>query len=255
MRQILDMLSSRASFDDSPPWTTSRIHEMVRRVSGNADPYKEEKVLHNSIALDLLPRLELAVADSADPFTAAARIAIAGNIIDPSIVIGFDEATMRSTLNNALNVPLAINHIDALRARAASAQRILYLGDNAGEIVFDQLLLKQLPLDRTLFAVRGRPIINDATREDAVAVGLTRIVQVIDNGSDVPGTVLRHCSLEFRAAFTSADLIISKGQGNYETLNDAPDPRVFFLLKVKCAVVAADLGVEHGAVVVKQSIT
>jgi len=117
--------------------------------------------------------------------------------------------------------------------------------------VFDRMLIERLPREKITFVVRGGPIINDATMADAVAVGLTELVRIIDNGSDAPGTILADCSPQFRRQFADADLIIAKGQGNYETLGDVQRP-VFFLLKVKCAVLAADLGVSLGRLVLRR---
>ena len=131
---------------------------------------------------------------------------------------------------------------------AANAQDILYLADNAGEIVFDRLLIEQLPMQKITVVVKGFPIINDATMEDAVAAGLTEIVSVIDNGSDAPGTILEICSDAFVSRFEQADLIITKGQGNYETLSDI-DKNIYFILKAKCPVIASDLGCPIGQMV------
>jgi len=131
---------------------------------------------------------------------------------------------------------------DDLRRAVGTARDIFYVADNAGEIVFDRLLIEEMPLGKVTVAVKGSPIINDATREDAQAVGLTELVDVIDNGTDIPGTVLEACSDSFRARFEAADLIIAKGQGNYETLNECRRDGLFFLLKIKCEVIARDLG-------------
>jgi uncharacterized protein with ATP-grasp and redox domains len=130
------------------------------------------------------------------------------------------------------------------------ARRILFLADNAGEIVFDRLLLEQLPRQKVTLAVRGRPIINDALREDAVAAGLMDLVKTIDNGCDAPGTILDECLPLFREHFAAADLIIAKGQGNYETLDEFADKRIFFLLMVKCLRVSIALGQPEGTFVV-----
>ena len=127
----------------------------------------------------------------------------------------------------------------------ANAQRILYLTDNAGEIVFDRLLIEQLEPAQVTVAVRGRPIINDATLADARAVGLHELVEIIDNGSDAPGTLLDDCSQEFKRRFRAADLIIAKGQGNYETLSQERR-NIYFLFKAKCSVIAEHAGVALG---------
>jgi uncharacterized protein with ATP-grasp and redox domains len=132
-----------------------------------------------------------------------------------------------------------------LRKRVAKAEKILWLGDNTGEIVLDRLLLEQMDTNRVTFVVRGGSILNDATMEDAIDAGITEIVKVIDNGADIPGTVLSYCSEQFRDEFARADLIISKGQGNFETL-DHDDKRIAFLFKVKCQVVADNSGFQKG---------
>ena len=108
------------------------------------------------------------------------------------------------------------------KAFVQQAEKILYLTDNAGEIVLDRLLIERLPLSRVTVAVRGGAILNDATREDAQTAGLDRLVRVMDNGSDALGTLLKECSESFQRCFRESDLIISKGQGNFETLSQTP---------------------------------
>jgi uncharacterized protein with ATP-grasp and redox domains len=127
------------------------------------------------------------------------------------------------------------------------ARSILYLGDNAGEIVFDKVLIESLPYrDKITYVVRGEPVLNDVTMHDAEEVGLCGLVEVIDNGSDAPGTILEDCSPEFRGRFAAADLVVSKGQGNYESLSCVPHRQVCFLFLMKCAAVAADAGGKVG---------
>ena len=132
-----------------------------------------------------------------------------------------------------------------------SCRRILYLCDNAGEIVFDRVLLETLrDLGKDVTAVvKGSPVINDATLDDARAAGLQECSTVIDNGSDGIGTLLEACSELFLDAYRTADLIISKGQANFETLVQNGDERIFFLFKVKCPVVASFLKRTNGDIV------
>jgi hypothetical protein len=151
-----------------------------------------------------------------------------------------------------LKQPFAISAIDDFRAELAPGRRVLYLGDNAGEIVFDRLLIEQMPREKVTFVVKGSPILNDVLIDDASFVGLTDLVEVIDNGADAPGTVLEVCSAAFRERFERADLIVAKGQGNFETLSDT-DNNVFFLLRPKCAVLSRHLNCEIGRLVVVQS--
>ena len=132
-----------------------------------------------------------------------------------------------------------------------AANKILYIGDNAGECFFDSLLLDYLPLEKIKFVVRGAPIINDATMEDALAAGINKKCPVITTGDNAPGILLDRCSVEFREAFEKSDLIISKGQGNYESLSDYDDKTIIFLTKVKCDVIATDIGFPLGSNVLK----
>ena len=129
---------------------------------------------------------------------------------------------------------------------------MLYLADNAGEIVFDWLLLEQMPVEKVTVAVRGSPVLNDATIADTQAAGIPGLVELIDNGSDAPGTILDDCSAEFRRRFDRTDLIIAKGQGNYETLNEV-EKDIFFVLKAKCPVIARDLDCHVGSLILRRS--
>jgi uncharacterized protein with ATP-grasp and redox domains len=181
----------------------------------------------------------------------AVRLAIAGNVIDLGVKSHLDEAQIRAAIEDCLTDPLE-GDIDRFAQAVAGATRILYLTDNAGEIVLDRLLIERLPRDKVTVAVKGAPVINDATRADAEIAGITSLVNVIDNGSDAPGTILEDCNGVFRRHFAQADLIIAKGQGNYETLREASAP-LYFLLRVKCPVLARDLGCPVGRLVLRPS--
>jgi uncharacterized protein with ATP-grasp and redox domains len=224
----------------SPPAMAQCLHRRLREMTGVVDPYRETKVWQNSVVMDMLPLLEAEVKASGDPLLMATRLAIAGNAIDMGSNGQLTEQDVHQAMERALMDPF---HGDAEQFRAAvvKAETILYLADNAGEIALDRLLIDQL-LPRTItLVVRGSPILNDATQEDAKWVGLDQIVQVIDNGSDAPGTILLDCSQDLRDRFAAADLIIAKGQGNYESLSDEPG-QLFFLFKAKCRVIAELVG-------------
>jgi uncharacterized protein with ATP-grasp and redox domains len=203
----------------------------------------------NELALSLYPGLRRQVETASTPFEAAVRLAIAGNIIDFAITSTVDYRTVKESIDEALRAPIDSGAVAALRDAIGGAGEILYIADNAGETVFDRLLIELLPLERVAFVVRGGPVINDATLVDAEVAGLAGLVEIIDTGSDAPGTILEICSQRFQERFRRADLVIAKGQGNYETLSDA-DKRIFFLLKVKCPVLANDIGCEVGRLVV-----
>jgi hypothetical protein len=180
-----------------------------------------------------------------DPFEAAVRFAIAGNVMDFSLASSWDGSRIEESLDEALSKTLARSDVEELRDAAGTAALILYIGDNAGETVFDRLLLERLPEGRVVYAVKGAPVINDATREDAGAAGVGELVRVVDTGADSPGAILEDCSQEFRDFFTLADVVIAKGQANYETLCDC-GREVFLLTQVKCQVVARDTGAAVG---------
>jgi uncharacterized protein with ATP-grasp and redox domains len=248
LREVLRWMSEM-DLHLSPPALAQRIHRRLSELTGVKDPYREEKDQHNQMALALLPGLKKQVAASDDPLMTAANLAIAGNIIDLGAKSGLDESEVHAAILHASEKPLE-GDLETFRSEVAQAKTILYLGDNCGEIVFDTLLVEQLGPQRVTLAVRGKPIINDATMEDAVTAGLDQLVPILGNGSDVPGTLLEDCSEEFRAAFESADLIISKGQGNFETLSHC-GKNIFFLLKVKCPVVANSVDLPVGTHVLR----
>jgi len=227
-----------------------QIHARLRELTGNTDPYAAVKKRFNRMAIEMLPELRDKVANDTDPLQAAVRLTIAGNIIDFGPKGNTTEEDALDTIAHALDAPLH-GDMEVFRQATDEAEDILYLCDNAGEIVFDRLLVEQLGAARVTVAVRGAPVINDASMEDAQAAGLTALTKVISNGSDAPGTLLDDCSEVFRQHFRTADLIIAKGQGNFETLSEEP-ANVFFLFKVKCPVIAAHAHAPLGAQVLLQ---
>jgi len=233
-----------ADLKESPPVMAQRLHRFLKGVTGIEDPYAAAKARDNALALSLLPELRERLARSPEPFALAVRLAIAGNLIDlgPKSDLTADEVV--GSIRQVEEVPFS-GDVVVLQRRAAAARSILYLADNAGEIVLDRLLIEALVPERVTVAVRGAPVINDATLADAQTAGLHELVKVISNGADVPGTVLSECSAEFRERFDRADLVIAKGQGNFETLSDAPRD-ICFLFKVKCPVIAARVGLTLG---------
>jgi uncharacterized protein with ATP-grasp and redox domains len=231
-----------------PPLTALRIHQIIEQVTGVKDPYKHLKDKYNDLALALYP--ELIEKGGTTTFEKAVRLAIAGNIIDFGVHNKVGKKKVIQTVEDALIMPVN-GQIDRLQAACGQSRRILWLADNAGEIVFDRLLLSMLDTDKVIYAVRGGPVQNDATMEDAVYCGLTDMVKVIDTGAAIPGVILEYCSEPFNRVFKAADLIIAKGQGNFETL-DVNDPRIFFLFKAKCPVVSAHAQVQLHDMVIKQ---
>lgn len=251
MRQTLSLISTM-DLRQSPPAMAQKIHRLIRELTRVQDPYLELKNRFNRLALVMYPELEECIAASADPFETAVRLAIAGNIIDLGVKTGLAESHVEKAITRSLAEPLDMKALEEFRNATGRAKDILYLGDNAGEIVLDRLLIEQLAYEKLTFVVKASAIINDATTEDAEMAGLTDIVSVIDNGSDAPGTILEDCSEQFRRRFNEADLVIAKGQGNYETLSDV-NKNIFFILKAKCPVIARDLGCEVGEMILRKS--
>jgi len=245
-RLVREALLATAAMDfgQSPVVMAQRIHRTLRDMTGVHDPYRAVKDRFNAMALSMLAQLEAELAKAADPVALAVRLAIAGNVIDLGVNGDLTETEARRAVFSALSEPFH-GDIDAFRREVTEARSILYLADNAGEIIFDRLLIERLPTARVVVAVRGGPVLNDATMTDAEAAGLCDTVEVIDNGSDAPGTVLSDCREAFRQRFAEADLIIAKGQGNFETLSDEMAD-IWFLLKVKCPVIADRVGLPVG---------
>ena len=244
-------LAADLDMSQSPPAIGQKIHRLIRRLIGDNDPYHRIKEQFNNLALKLYPELKERVMESEDPFTTAVRLAIAGNIIDFGVKTSLAESDVEKTIEQSLMGHFDDNQIQGFKDAVTQAKKILYLADNTGEIVFDRLLIEQLPIERVTVVVKGEPVINDATMQDAVIAGLDKIVEVVDNGSDAPGTILESCSQSFRNRFDKADLIIAKGQGNYETLSDV-DKNIFFILKAKCPVIARDLGCKVGEMILRR---
>jgi len=223
------------------------LNQKFREISGISDPYLEEKSASNKLALSLYKNWRIRVIKSDDFFDTALRLSIAGNIMDYGPSNNFD---IEKTIEQVMNAKFAIDNSALLKQRIKEAKSILYLGDNAGEIVFDKLFIEMLMHPHLTYAVRGGAILNDVTINDAKEVGMDMVADVISNGYDSSSTILDKCSDEFLEIYNKADLIISKGQGNLEGLINENDARIFFLLMVKCDVIAENLNVDKGSFVV-----
>ncbi|NBC47403.1 MAG: DUF89 family protein [Gammaproteobacteria bacterium] len=247
LEETMDELRTLAA-EATPPEMGERIHRLVRERTETPDPYLQSKQEATRLALALRPELEARVRAAEQPLETAVRISIAGNIIDYGVAESFD---LEATLERVLTEPLAIDALPTLRRAVSQADWILYLADNAGETIFDRVLIETLPVPVT-YAVKSAPVLNDATRADALEGGLDQVAELIDTGCDAMGAPLGLCSEAFRERFAAAPLIIAKGQANYETLSNVDAP-ICFLLQAKCEVIAQDIGVPAGAVIVKAS--
>jgi len=225
------------------------VHRTVQAISGSKDPYRLVKKRSNDEALSLYPRLRKAVDTSPDPLLTAAKLSAVGNTIDFGANPEFD---LERSVQEGLTGKFETFDISGFQERLETVSKVLYIGDNAGEIVFDKILVEEIVRlgVGVTFAVRGAPIINDATEEDARYVGMHHLAEVVSSGVIAPGTVLSRCNQEFTELFHRSELILAKGQGNYEGLSQEKAP-IFFLLKIKCPVVSHDMGLEVGDLVLR----
>lgn len=238
-----------------PAYSTTFLHRKIRQLLGN-DPFKEIKSEYNQIALGLYPELKNKVNNSRDPLWTASRLAIAGNVIDFGI---FTSVDIIGTIEKALHSPITIDEYKTFKDALDKHTEIFYLLDNAGEILFDRILIEVLiGMGKKVKAVvKGEAVLNDSTIVDAEEVSLTNVCEIIDNGSDCIGTILELSSPEFNREFRNARLIISKGQGNFETVYTpeiiAEDRDIFFLFQSKCDVVSKELGLSKGSMLLMPS--
>ena len=257
-RRVIDAVADMIPglpLDLKPPELAQQAYRIIHQITGDSDPYRREKEESNRAALAVYPRLKQMVGQSSDGIYTACKLAIIGNSIDfgPS---AFDNSNLEGIIDAVIKQPLAVNSYDSFLNRLHKCRSLLYLGDNAGEIVLDRLLIEELcQSNRDLevnFVVRGGPVINDATLEDAMAVKMDGAARVISNGSDAPATILSQCSEEVNSLYQSSDIIIVKGQGNYESL-EGEKGNAFFFLRAKCQLMAGLLGVKVGDFILKEN--
>jgi uncharacterized protein with ATP-grasp and redox domains len=245
-KEMIGVLNEKWNSVNAPDCARD-IHGLYRKYIKNDDPFREVKKRSNDTVMQMSVELEQTIRNSEDPFTTALKLAIAGNIIDFAVT---DNCDLEGTIQKVLNSDFAVDHSEKLKEELKKAGKVLYIGDNAGEIVFDKLFIREIAHHDLTYSVRGAPVINDATMEDAEYTGLTSMVKVISSEYDAPSTILAKSGEEFRTHFEKADVIISKGQGNLEGLIGESDPRIFFLLMVKCEVMAEFMNTGTGSYVV-----
>ncbi len=249
IREVLPIIQC-ADTSKPPAYTTTFIHRRIREKLGQ-DPFRKVKKEYNSHAMERYPMLKVRIRRSEDPLWTASRLAISGNVIDFGIYTSVD---IESSILRSLETHIAVDDYEVFRDDLQRRAEILYLLDNAGEIVFDRLLIEELVAmgKKVRAVVKGSAVLNDVTAEDAMQTGLHDICEVIDNGSDAIGTILEWASREFRACYDGAELVISKGQGNFETLI-GNGKKTYYLFQSKCDVVSKELGLSPGSMLLKKS--
>lgn len=239
----------------SPSENTDIAYKLVSEYTGITDPYYSSKKEHNKKALTLYSELERILNSGKDSLFMAARIAIAGNVIDLGISYNHsDQMDYPRILKNITELPLAINDYPDFVKKLETSEKILYMVDNAGEIVFDKIFINELVKSgkHVTVSVKSGPIINDANIDDAIEVGINKITFLTETGHNKIGSCPKFMSKEFLEIFKGSDLIICKGQGNFETLDEVKAP-IYFLLKAKCKYVARELGVKYLDIVFTKS--
>ena len=228
-------------FAITPPEQARLFHKIITKITGVSDPYREVKDCSTRFAMELLPFFRQVIASKEDHFDAIVRLVIGGNIIDYGADKDFQLDTARQKILDVFEMPLDMGAVRKLEQAMNAAKSILYIADNCGEAVFDRLLIEPYR-DKIVLGVRGEPILNDITMREVEESGLAGLaVRIITTGDMTPGVSLNHSSREFMDEMRNADLVVAKGQGNFETLSDYDRP-VFFLLRSKCKVISALLG-------------
>ena len=247
LREVFTYLS-RIDFEITTPEIIGEVFDMIKRHTNNPDPYKETRNYYNSLFMKLIPEFEEKMEQDDNSFLLAMRYAIVGNIIDFNPIHNTLLEDIYGCFERMEQLELAIDDSQAMMEDILSAKTLLYLGDNCGEICMDKILIRKIkeqnPDIRLLFGVRGKPVVNDSIAEDAYTVGIDEYATIIDNGDGSLGTVLNRTSPEFQEVYKNADVVIAKGQANYECLSEE-NKNTYFLLMTKCDVIADDIGVKE----------
>lgn len=245
LAELMDELEGIDVSKYTPPEITNIAHDKLKKLTGVEDYYKSVKKKYNNFGLKLYPKLKKVIQRSADPLNTAVRLAIAGNIIDYGASSSFD---VEAAIEDVLVKDFAIDHFSRFKETLKGSKEILYIGDNAGEIVFDKLLVEELSkVAPVAFAVKSAPILNDALIEDAKTASMFKVAKVIESGSNNAGTIFSETTEEFKNIFRKAGLILAKGQGNLETLENKKE--IFYLLMVKCPHLAIPMGVKKNDII------
>lgn len=234
----------KSSWKRTPPELSTELHRFVREYLEVEDPYFEPKRRSSELALSLYEELKSYVRKSSQSLYVAARLALAGNVIDLTFGEDFD---IFKAVEESLKEELPIDDFSLFQKRLGQVNHIVFLADNAGETVFDRIFIEEIPV-KVYYLVNEKPVLNEATVEDAVMAGVDKVAEVISDGTDAVGFIPEISSFKARRLFEEAELIIAKGQANYELLEGKENP-TFYMLKAKCEVVAKSLGVPQGSLV------
>jgi len=254
LTSTITTMSKEFSYENNPPEIAADVYEKMAQIANKTDLYDEIKALSTQKALSFVPLLTTRLTNAEDKLLVATKIAVAGNVIDLAAEVEFD---LKEELHKIFDTEFAHNDFDAMKQELARAKKVVILGDNVGEHIFDymftQTLLSLYPNAEYAYFVRGNPIINDVTMKEAKEAAFDKLCELVDSGVNTPGFAYTRASSYAQELFDNADVVISKGMGNYECLSDAHRANIFFLLKVKCEVVASSLGKNVGDIICKQN--
>lgn len=244
-KQVFKMLSE-ISFEHTNPFIMGKTFDIIKKVYKNNNPYKDIKAFYNKIVLDMYSELEKIIFDSSDSLDTALKLSVVGNLIDFGARHTFNQDILLNKVKNYRNIVFNIDHTKKLKNELLSAKTIFYIGDNCGEIVFDKLFIEEIkrqnPNCEVFFAVRGDAILNDVTKEDALEVGMEDVAKIISSEMAVPGTILSGTPKEFQQLFWSSDVVVAKGQGNFESLSEQKRENLYLMLMAKCDYVSKVIG-------------
>ena len=256
VKKSLRMLSE-VKFDVSNPYISAKNWEIITSSYKNLDPYSEIKKMYNDLLISVYDETKSLLDSVDDRFTTALKMAVIGNLIDMGAKHTFTKDMVLDKIKGHSDLEFKIDKSLVLKNQILKARKLLYIGDNCGEIVLDKLFIEVIkeinPNIDILFGVRGGPILNDVTYEDAIAVGMDEFATIISSGVKAPGTLLDISNADFVEAFNSADVIIAKGQGNFESLSETYQDNLFLIFIAKCELVANTIGIDLLDIVVHQN--
>lgn len=233
MKETIKLLSDYENYKNSPE-LAREIHKLVRNETGGQDPYLKVKQRDLQAAEDLYPFLKNFLQSKKNSIYWALKIAATGNNLDSAV---YSDLELETCVGNELEKEFSVCDLDVFTEKLHRAENILIIGDNTGETIFDRVMLESFPDVTITYGVRNEPIINDVTEKEAIASGLNTVARVVSTGCGAPGAILSDCSDEFVDIYNKSDIIISKGQGNFEALSEEQG-NLFFLLKAKCPAIA-----------------
>ena len=240
--------AKRQDFSKSPAEIATYVHQRIMSYAGGINPYENEIVRYNNIAKKIYPELKNIVRNSKKPLYSSAIISLIGNTIDLTFM---DEIDIEGELKKIEKLKLKVDDFKEMKYKLESAEKICFLSDNAGEVFFDRVFIEEIKKE-VLYIVNQKPILNEATIEDGKFAGMEEVAKLISDGSEAIGVIPSHSNDETKRIINESDIIISKGQANFEIFEDFDYP-TFFLLRAKCRQVADKLGVELGDYIIKKN--